>query len=275
MACNWGTDSTCVDFTFTPFPCSNDDEYSIVNIYKNGLISENEENVLGLIEYYPGQFNIILPIFKKHYDSLLVIKFKNNFKPIIGIITGNHYIHRYDELTNFMNVGNKNEFCGLVDLKESGNIIQEESLCQLIAIMTDFIIKEIDESELSFHNKHNHPIFEGINYINGLDEMTLTLKIIEKCRNRFIFVYGVSSTFRPSLGFSLEDLCNIRDMLTNRQHDNIILNPVLILAQKLQYDAQKHSKTYVEYLREYVSNHMTKDFVNLSVSDQNILNGLL
>ena len=269
MAGCWGSDSNVLDFMFTPFPCVRDGDFSIISVYRNGALP-NRVNAIALIEYYPGMYATESPIDVTYHDTLIVLKFRTYSGPIIGVITGDHYLHVYEELHNFMTVGLRNGRCKLVDVKRNYKDAIEAPLAQLIAFMTDIVVKEIDESLGAWSGNRR---FEGVDYIKGLDEMTLTLKVIERCEDRFAFIHGLS-TFKPSIAFTLENIANIRDNLTVRSHEGPILNPVLRLAQKLDYDPEINAESYVPFLRNYVSAQMTETYEDLTASEQNILRGV-
>lgn len=269
MAGCWGSDSKVLDFMFTPFPFVVDGGgFSIISVFRNGVTADR---AIALIEYYPGMYTAESPVDVSYRDKLILLKFRAISGPIIGVILGDHYLHVYDELHNFMNTGLENGRCKLVDTERNHEDSIEAPLAQLIAYMTDIVVKEIDESLTDWIGDAR--LFDGICYIKGLNDMTLTLKVIERCANRFAFIYGLS-TFKPTLAFTLENIADIRDTLTVRSHEGRALNPVLRLAQKLNYDPETHAESYVRYLRGYVSNRMTEtfdDYDNLTTSEKNIL----
>lgn len=272
MAGCWGRDSTVLDFMFTPFPCVIDDDFSIICVYRNGEMSTR---AIALIEYYPGMYATESPVETTVRDALIVFKFRTYSGPVIGLVLGDHYLHVYEELHDFMTAGLGNGRCKLVDVRRNHeDSIEEAPLAQLIASMTDIVIKEIDESLGAWIGEPRR--YEGIDYIKGLNDMTLSLKVIDRCRDRFAFIHGLS-TFKPSIAFTLGNIANIRDNLTVRRHEGPVLNPVLRLAQKLNYDPVDRAESYVRFLRDYAENRMSETFddeENLTTSEQNILRSL-
>lgn len=277
MSNRWGSDSKVLDFMFTPFPaCVKDGNLSIICVYRNGKLTDSTKwahKVLGLTESYPGAYNTVAPIHVAELKTLIVLKFQNHKGPIVGVIIGDHYLHANDELNYFMNAGVENAPCKLVDLyndREDDDEVIQASLAQLLSFMTDIVTKEIDESLIRWN--YTASAYEGVNYIKGLNEMTLTLKIIERCANRFAFIYKAQH-FAPSIAFTLENIADIRDTFALRAYETPAINPVLLLAKKLGFNDSATS--YVKYLKDYSAQYMTDRYSDdITASEQNILYGL-
>ena len=279
MAGCWGSGLYGLDFMFTPFPCvvggaAGVEGSAIVHVYRNGAITEEEsvQRVFALIEYFPQMYSANMPVKTSVGNAITSYEFRAGLgERVIGIIVDKYYLHAYEELHRFMSAGFVNDSCKLVDLQKNYANPTLAPLAQQLSVMADIVVKEIDESLIK---RNENRQFEGFDYIKHENEVTFSLRVIERCRNRFAFVYGIS-TLNPTIAFTLENLATCRDDMTVRTHDPPPIDPVFKLSQTLLYDS---NSTRVNFLREYANLCMDGNFclndTNLTVSEVNILRAL-
>lgn len=172
------------------------------------------------------------------------------------------YINLLDDIRTFMYKGQRNQNLTCVALDRDHHVLGGN--------LTDLLFKITVHYWMQHHYEPTAvvTIKEGAFYWNGIHESILQSRMLQRLLHNYLFVSGEKDkTGYPGMCYTLDDLCNMRDMLVCSHNDVTYLNDPLVCIlyyYKFHNDMPPSHKDRYDMVRELARQLCTQNRANVT-----------